>query len=289
MNQRQITSPQQLEESILGVFQQVLGTEAGVTTTKNFFDLGSDSMLLAQVYNQLEKLFPSQITLTNMFAYPSIARLAQFIAEQEGMILEAYPVPPEYMKHSGQAVQDNRYEFMIEKERLGEIKTLSEQTGITPMEWLWSLFAYLLTEIGSRSQLHVFTLIYRMNHISSISLDVQNVGNFNELFAAAKQALRSVDEQPGYHIQDLVRSDMKSRLDAIRPLFCDADYFSGGRIALEEQFDIICEMQQEKRKMLVTMYCQPILNASLWHTFFRTYDRMLDKVIENLRSAEARG
>lgn len=289
MNQRQITPIEQLEATILDVFHVVLGADAGVTTTINFFDLGSDSLLLAQIYNQLEKLYPAQITLTNMFAYPTISRLAKFIADQEGMELEAYPVPLDYMQHAGQALQDHRYEFRIEKERFNKIRNLSKNAGCTPVEWLWSLFAYLLTEIGNQPQLMVYTLIYRMNHISSISLDVQEVQDFNELFEVAKQTLHSADEQPGHHIQDLVRTGMKSQHDSIRPLFYEADYVSGGRGALEELFDVICEIQNEKRNMVVTLYCKPRMNTVQWNLFFRTYDQMLAKVIESLRPAAERG
>ncbi|ETT40852.1 acyl carrier protein [Paenibacillus sp. FSL H7-0942] len=289
MNQRQITPIEQLEATILDVFHVVLGADAGVTTTINFFDLGSDSLLLAQIYNQLEKLYPAQITLTNMFAYPTISRLAKFIADQEGMELEAYPVPLDYMQNTGQVLQDHRYEFRIEKDRFNEIRDLSRIAGCTPVEWLWSLFAYLLTEIGNQPQLTVYTLIYRMNHISSISLDVQEVQDFNELFVIAKQALHTADEQPGHHIQDLVRTGMKSQHVAIRPLFYEADYVSGGRVALEELFDVICEIQNEKRNMLVTMYCKPRMNTIQWNLFFRTYDQMLAKVFESLRPAAERG
>ncbi|VBA62410.1 amino acid adenylation domain-containing protein [Mycobacterium attenuatum] len=57
------------------IWQAVLGHDR-VGLSDNFFDLGGNSVLLAEVYQRLDAVFPGQLARTDLFRFPTIEALA---------------------------------------------------------------------------------------------------------------------------------------------------------------------------------------------------------------------
>jgi amino acid adenylation domain-containing protein len=67
------------EQTIAKVWQEVLQLEM-VGTQDNFFELGGNSLHLTQVHNQLTDLFGAELSVVQLFQYPTIQSLAQHLA-----------------------------------------------------------------------------------------------------------------------------------------------------------------------------------------------------------------
>ncbi|MBM3807745.1 MAG: SDR family NAD(P)-dependent oxidoreductase [Acidimicrobiia bacterium] len=66
------------EQAIAAIWQDVL--EVGeVSLHGNFFQLGGHSLLLVQMHERLREEFDSPVTLVELFKYPTVSSLAQFI------------------------------------------------------------------------------------------------------------------------------------------------------------------------------------------------------------------
>ncbi|HSK75750.1 MAG TPA: amino acid adenylation domain-containing protein [Thermoanaerobaculia bacterium] len=72
-----------VERAVAGVWQEVLGVER-VAAHDNFFDLGGHSLLLAQVHSRLQALFEAELTLIDLFVYPTVSALASRLDELMG-------------------------------------------------------------------------------------------------------------------------------------------------------------------------------------------------------------
>jgi acyl carrier protein len=71
-----------IELRIARVWEEVLGLEqAGVQD--NFFDLGGNSLLLAQVQSKLQEIFHRDIPVIDLFERPTINALVEYFARQE--------------------------------------------------------------------------------------------------------------------------------------------------------------------------------------------------------------
>ncbi len=68
----------QLEKSIAAIWQDVLG-HPQVGTSDNFFDLGGHSLLVVQVQRRLRDACGFEVSITDMFRLPTIARLAEHL------------------------------------------------------------------------------------------------------------------------------------------------------------------------------------------------------------------
>ncbi|MEO0378394.1 MAG: beta-ketoacyl synthase N-terminal-like domain-containing protein, partial [Cyanobacteria bacterium P01_A01_bin.17] len=73
-----VTPQTTVEKQILEVWQDILGL-AGVGIHDNFFEIGGGSLLLAQVHQRLTSLFESDFSPIELFKYPTVHSLAQFL------------------------------------------------------------------------------------------------------------------------------------------------------------------------------------------------------------------
>jgi len=69
-----------LEEAVAGIFKEALGLDS-LSTHGNFFDLGANSLVMAQVTIALQEMLHREIPLTDLFKYPTISTLAAHLLE----------------------------------------------------------------------------------------------------------------------------------------------------------------------------------------------------------------
>ena len=71
-----------MEETIATIWKEVLNLHA-VGIYDNFFDIGGHSLLLAQAYGKLQGTVKSELSMTDMFRYPTIYALAKYLTAGE--------------------------------------------------------------------------------------------------------------------------------------------------------------------------------------------------------------
>jgi acyl-CoA synthetase (AMP-forming)/AMP-acid ligase II len=69
-----------LEHAIAEIWQQVLQVEQ-VGIHDNFFDVGGHSLLLTQVHNKLQTVLDGDLSLMDLFHYPTIATLGEYLSQ----------------------------------------------------------------------------------------------------------------------------------------------------------------------------------------------------------------
>ena len=72
-----------LEQQIAEIWQQLLNVPQ-VGLNDNFFDLGGHSLLTVQAHRQLKEVVEKDISITDMFRFPTIRTLADYLNEDSG-------------------------------------------------------------------------------------------------------------------------------------------------------------------------------------------------------------
>ncbi|MHC5762542.1 amino acid adenylation domain-containing protein [Nostoc sp.] len=72
----------EVEKTIASIWQAVLHLET-VGMNDNFFDLGGHSLLTLQVQSKLQQLFPKNVLITDLFKYPTISSLANYLIQNQ--------------------------------------------------------------------------------------------------------------------------------------------------------------------------------------------------------------
>jgi acyl-coenzyme A synthetase/AMP-(fatty) acid ligase/acyl carrier protein len=73
----------ELEQTIAAIWQDILKVSQ-VGTGDNFFDLGGHSLLAVQVHGRLRKVAPRELSITDLFRFPTIRALAGYLGQEEG-------------------------------------------------------------------------------------------------------------------------------------------------------------------------------------------------------------
>lgn len=79
-----LASPQQaeLENKIIDIWKNVLQQEK-IKRTDDFFRLGGHSLKIIQVYDSLEKIFPGQVSVVDLFNFYTPATLAEYLLNKK--------------------------------------------------------------------------------------------------------------------------------------------------------------------------------------------------------------
>ncbi len=75
------------EQLIAAVWQELLQLEK-VGIYDNFFDLGGHSLLMVQVHCRLKEIFHQDISIIDLFKYPTISDLAKYLTRQKNEIFD---------------------------------------------------------------------------------------------------------------------------------------------------------------------------------------------------------
>ncbi|WP_193199909.1 non-ribosomal peptide synthetase/type I polyketide synthase [Nostoc sp. MG11] len=90
-NQKQRSLPEHgIEQKIAQVWQDILQIE-NVSREDNFFDLGGNSLTMVRVCSILQKTLEMELSVVEMFQYPTIRKLADHLKTREGKITRSTP------------------------------------------------------------------------------------------------------------------------------------------------------------------------------------------------------
>lgn len=95
------------EVQIANIWSEVLG-RSGFGVHENFFDVGGTSLQVVLVVTKLRKAFDKQIPVTTLFAYPTIATMAEYLASQKSVAAAASAEAVDSRKQAIQKQQELR-------------------------------------------------------------------------------------------------------------------------------------------------------------------------------------
>lgn len=72
----------EVERQVALIWQEVLGLEE-VGSHDNFFELGGHSLLLVQAQSKLQEYFGTQLSIVDMFKYPTINALTNYLSQEQ--------------------------------------------------------------------------------------------------------------------------------------------------------------------------------------------------------------
>jgi acyl carrier protein len=80
LDQNYVLPTNNLERTITATWQDVLKLDK-IGIQDNFFDLGGHSLLLAKVHTKLQKEISADVSMLELFQYPTIGSLAEYLSQ----------------------------------------------------------------------------------------------------------------------------------------------------------------------------------------------------------------
>ena len=102
------------EEKLIAIWQEVLGT-AAIGINDNFFELGGHSLLLAKAHGRLQEVFERDLSMIELFKYPTIQTLAGYLRS------EPNGAPSQETRERNLARAEKRKEQLSQQQRLKKL------------------------------------------------------------------------------------------------------------------------------------------------------------------------
>ncbi|MEH2381696.1 MAG: amino acid adenylation domain-containing protein [Nostoc sp.] len=106
------------EEILAKLWMEILGRKQ-VGIYDNFFDIGGQSLLLIQVGSKVREIFSSHISVTDLFKYPTISALAQYLSQENNLEQTALAPINDLAKKQKEAIK--RQKQLIKQKRKANV------------------------------------------------------------------------------------------------------------------------------------------------------------------------
>jgi acyl carrier protein len=198
----------EIQQQLVRVWSKVLSREEGkVGINDSFFDLGGNSLLLVQVHNKLETLFPKKVKITDLFTYITVKRLADFIKEGEktsietGAGLQTLTLESQ-MFASGEESSEKEviFDFRIPGDIRDRLKLAGEKEGISLNDIFAAAYIQGLYEIAEEEEITVYFMADHPDRAFPLQVNLYDIDGFMQLvksiFLTGNGSLAGISAMP---------------------------------------------------------------------------------------------
>ncbi|MGE5557191.1 MAG: condensation domain-containing protein [Bacillota bacterium] len=237
------------EENVAEVWQKVLGLDR-IGRQDNFFDLGGNSILLIQMHAQLEKKYPGKTTMTDLFAYTTVAKLAEFInGKSRKPALQktwrGFNMPDDYFAAQNENNAGVVFQFRLEDDVWDKLQAVAGEEKMPVSYIVLSILVYLFKELSGEEVIRVHTAVENLNETFAMEIDLRQISDFKVLWQTIRHDFQHKDEESVYALNDADGLRQTKQAREILPLFYRRECLAG-KINSREVFDFILEMAEEE-------------------------------------------
>ncbi|MBM7584496.1 tyrocidine synthetase-3 [Bacillus pakistanensis] len=271
----------QVEQDLVQIWEKVLGIK-GVGTQYNFFDIGGNSMLLIQMHNLIEPMYAS-VTLTDLFAYPSISKLAEYIRQtryqDHKLNIHAIPYTEEYFAMD-KGLSNGTLNFTIEGELFKSIQEIAENMQLNQFGLMLSLFLYLQAELTEQDQITIPTLTGWNDKIHLVTIDLSKMEQISDLFQIVQAQLKEA-ASPNYPLIDLEFMKIVKEENALVPGFMHRSA-STSEMRFAEKCDLLLVLHEHSTHLYIECMYNARLNKAKMLEMMHQYVQILHSLVEQL-------
>ncbi|WP_455072794.1 phosphopantetheine-binding protein [Paenibacillus caseinilyticus] len=275
----------QVEQNLVEIWEQILGTK-GVGTHYNFFDIGGNSMSLIRMHVLIEPMYAC-VTVTHLFAYPSISRLAEFIrqtTQQEQVpVVQAIPYAAEYFA-ADRGQSGGTLSFNLEGELLASIQEATQSLQLKAPEIMLALFLYLQAELTEQEQITMPVIAGRTSKIQLVTLDMGRIEQISDLFRMVRVQLKDAAAAHA-GLMDLDFMRFARREQALVPGF-----MCTGASTLEMRFaekcDLLIVLHEHPAQIYVECMYNARLNKAKITEMMQQYVQVIESLVEQLEPSK---
>lgn len=231
-----------IEEQLFKILANLLGDQS-IGIDDNFLEIGCNSLLLSSFCDQIVTANIGRISIVDLFAYPSIKKLAEFITSGRPDIHSSISslqikLSQDYFENKdfNQSKNEAVYLYKMPPKLLDTIVSASKIEKVEPIEILLSLFIYHLFKISSQDEIVIQTMIHDKDQVCAMAINLENVHEIAELFQIIHSKYES-NSVYTYSLLNISSNTMDKDPFSIVPLFYNEALLTD-RFELLHIFDI---------------------------------------------------
>ncbi|WP_160670940.1 non-ribosomal peptide synthetase [Clostridium sp. C8-1-8] len=270
----------QVEKILVSIWKDIL-TKSQIGINDNFFELGGNSLLLMKMQIRIDEIYPNKVKVADVFAYPTIASLSEFINKHEVLKikkqkLKSLQLPKQYFVIDSEENEDLLIKFNTGQTIFDGISRISYSRNIQVEKVLLSLYIYLLHDISGKNKISVEVALASKDAIFSAEVDFSNLKELEDLIVNVSNICEEVEQDNLYGIND-ISYEKNINEELIVPIFV-----SGKDISEEfvDVYDLVFRVDQEDNDLFLSFeYNAKVLRKSKVEDMAHRYRKLLKTVI----------
>ncbi|MCX7920658.1 MAG: non-ribosomal peptide synthetase [Clostridia bacterium] len=270
----------EVEKEVAGIWEKVLKTE-NIGVHDNFFEIGGNSLLLIQVHTILEESYPGRIKVTDLFNYPTIAKLAELLSADDtggsSIYVDTVPMPEEYFDNEGDSGSVIRLEICKD-----EIDYIAKLEGVSCRVVLLGVYYYLYSQITEEKKITLQVAANIENRVTNMELNLGNLDSFSALFKEVEEKRKN--DKTAYYLDSVNQLKLNSnKSSSVLPLFYEKSLINHS-MNLLSVYDIVVEITYTDEKIgLLCDYNSTRLNGYRVEELIDSYYQLIKDVAQEYK------
>ena len=275
-----IAPTNEVEEQLLNIWKDVLGIDA-ISVQSNFFDMGGDSIYLMRIHTQIEALYPGKVKITDLFSYPSISSLSEYILSKINRSTRKVLNPPllfaeGFVLPKG---EDLSYRYELEEDATRKLHSLAELESLSYLHIFTGILGYLMQENSENTTYDMLVGTELEDKLDVIELNFESIQDFISLFRMIKDKSMQNRTESGVDFSELKIAYLKKDERQIIPLVYEREQLKDS-FNIKENTDIAIEYHVEKKRTILEFEYKQHLNESFVEVFTNDYIHLIHSLIE---------
>ncbi|GGG69762.1 non-ribosomal peptide synthetase [Paenibacillus radicis (ex Gao et al. 2016)] len=231
-----------IEMAITAVWREILQRD-DFGIHHRFFDVGGDSLLLVRVHQRLEDLYPGTLGVTDLFTYPTIRSLANYLESRNRELASwswgGLPLADDCINSSYTTERTGSVQFKVDRTVAQELAELAASRSVTVEALAYAVYLYFWRGESGISRL-VLPAMTDNGLIAPKEIDFVEVRNFDTLL---HHAAKRVSAGECYSARQIKKQPQSDAGFTLFPLFAGAvRHGFQEQETLLERFDVVLYM-----------------------------------------------
>ncbi len=204
------------EENLIAICKKIFNIER-VGINDNFIEIGGNSLLITQVHEEIEKIYPGKVKVSDFYSYPTVSKLTSLILQSNFIEIERIKISEEHITN---IQEENTFCEVMPKENLySKLCNIAKSEDAETEEILLLLYMFSLSKAFGLKEITVQSAIKDKGKIVPITVDFGATSDISALIISIKDNINSSSKME-YYSDDIHRIRLCNDKSMIAPLFC---------------------------------------------------------------------
>ena len=213
----------EIEKDLQGLWEYLLNIDL-IGANDNFFEIGGNSLLAIKLHSQIEKKYPGDVKIADIFSYPTISKLALHIKSRGHnaaalMELDKMLLPDEYFTDVEQ--EEDILKVRFEDSVYDRLKILASRERVELPDILMSVFACVLSDASGLKSFKLHSAVHTDNLVNIMDIGLKDLEEIDTMLSQVnEQRLKAGTNHLFSQLDSIIVEKEKNQ---IIPLFvCDS-------------------------------------------------------------------
>ncbi len=181
------------EGKLADIWRELLNLDR-VGTQDHFFDIGGNSLLLLRMHAKLQTVYPDRIKVTDLFAYPTIEKLAAYLrtealaANREAEV-RYIGMPEDFFAAGGGQQAGAMFKIELDADVSALLMSMGEQLRTDLLPILASIYLYLFAQYNKKAEQSI-QLMPDDRNIYALTLDFSGIRHVEALVRTIEKKIQ---------------------------------------------------------------------------------------------------